>query len=226
MEQKERSFSGIPGPEIDAEQLRQSLENVLRHTADVGAPALETFTQLQQRRADRMAATAQALREKLGEEHPQVIALENTAKSLSELKTHLDTQRTRLKKWPKPRANEWMVFGTVTDVDGQPAAGLNVRVFDRDRKYDDLLGETETDENGDFSAIYHERDFAETNENLPELYVMVSDASGKTLYSTRESARFNAGKSEYFAIRLGKQSRVSSEKSRSTTKDKTSQRKS
>ena len=224
MEQKERSFSGIPGPEIDPEQLRQALENVMRHTADMGAPALETFTQLQQRRADRMAETAQALREKLGKDHPQVLELEKTAKSLSELKTHLDTQRTRLKKWPKPRANEWMIFGTVTDADGQPAAGLNVRVFDRDRKYDDLLGETETDENGDFSAIYHERDFAETNENLPELYVMISDASGKTLYSSRESARFNAGKSEYFAIRLGKQTRTTGKRSE-TEADKTIKRK-
>lgn len=230
MEQKERSFSGIPGPEVDPEQLNQLLENVLRHTAEAGAPALETFTQLQQRRADRMTETAEALRTKLGKDHPQVVALENTAKSLTELKTRMDIQRARLKNWPKPRPNEWMVFGTVTDTEGQPAPGLNVRVFDKDRKYDDLLGETETDENGDFSVIYHERDFAETRENLPELYVMVSDASGKTLYSSRENVRFDAGKSEYFAIRLGKRTRTAGKttakrKSSSTSTDETARRK-
>ncbi len=224
MEQKEQFFSGMPGPQVDPEQLNQLLENVMRHTADAGAPALETFTQLQQRRAARMTETAEALRKKLGKNHPQIAALENAAQSLTELKTHLDTQRARLKKWPKPRANEWIVFGTVTDSQGQPASGLTVRVFDRDRKYDDLLGETETDENGDFSTIYHERDFAETHENLPDLYVMVSDASGKTLYSSRENVRFEAGKSEYFAIRLGKQSRTSSKKRGSTT-DETIRRK-
>jgi hypothetical protein len=224
MEQNERFFRGTPGPQVDPEQLNQLLENMMRHTADAGAPALEMFTQLQQRRADRMAQTAEALRKKLGKDHPQVVELENTAKSLSELNTHLDTQRARLKKWPKPRANEWMVFGTVTDAEGKPAAGLNVRVFDRDRKYDDLLGETETDENGDFFAIYHERDFAETRENLPELYVMVSDASGKTLYSSQENVRFNAGKSEYFAIRLSKQTRTTNKKSESAV-DKTIKRK-
>jgi hypothetical protein len=224
MEQKEQFFSGMPGPQVDQEQLNQLLENMMRHTADAGAPALETFTQLQQRRADRMTQTAEALRTKLGKNHPQVVALENAAQSLTELKTRLDTQRARLKKWPKPRANEWTVFGTVTDAQGQPAAGLTVRVFDQDRKYDDLLGETETDENGDFSTIYHERDFAETHENLPDLYVMVSDASGKTLYSSRENVRFEAGKSEYFAIRLGKPSRTSSKK-RGSTADETIRRK-
>lgn len=226
MEQKEQFFGGIPGPQVDPEQLNQLLENMLRHTADTGAPALETFTRLQQRRADRMTEAAEALRKKLGKDHPQVVALENTAKSLGELKTRIDTQRTRLKNWPKPRANEWVVFGTVTDAQGQPAQGLTVRIFDQDRKYDDLLGETETDENGDFSAIYHERDFAETRENLPELYIMVSDASGKTLYSSQENVRFNAGKSEYFAIRLGKQTRTTSKRKSSPTDETVVRRKS
>ena len=224
MEQNEQFFRGTSGPQVDPEQLNQLLENVMRHTAEIGAPALETFTQLQQRRADRMAETAEALRAKLGKDHPQVIALEKTAKSLAELKNRADTQRARLKKWPKPRTNEWMVFGTVTDADGQPAAGLNVRVFDQDRKYDDLLGETETDENGDFSVIYHERDFTETRENLPELYVMISDASGKTLYTTRENVRFDAGKSEFFGIRLTEQTRTPRKKSDADA-DKTLKRK-
>lgn len=222
MEQKQ-SFSETPGPQVDAEQLSQALENVLRHTADLGVPALETYTKLQQRRADRMAGAAKALQKKLGKDHPRVAALENTAKSLAEINTRIEAQRERLKNWSKPRANEWMVFGTVTDAQGQPASGLTVRVFDRDRKYDDLLGETETDGNGDFSVIYHERDFAETRENLPELYVMVSDASGKTLYSSRENARFGAGRSEYFAIHLGKRTRTAGKKSSPTRK--TSKRK-
>lgn len=220
MDQNRQSFGGMPAPEVDAEQLSRDLESVLRNTADFGAPALETFAQLQQRRADRMTEVAKALRKKLGKDHPQVAALENTAKSLTELKTRLDTQRARLKKWPKPRSNEWMVFGTVIDAQGQPATGLVVRVFDRDRKYDDLLGESETDENGDFSAVYHERDFAETRENLPDLYVMVSDTAGKLLYSSRDNIRFEAGRSEYFAIRLGKRTRTTKGATRATGKTK------
>jgi hypothetical protein len=224
MVQNENFVRGTSGPQVDPAQLNQLLEGMLRHAADAGIPALETFAQLQQRRADRMAETAEVLRKKLGKDHPQVIELENTARSLSQVNAHLSTQRARLKNWPKPRPNEWMVFGTVTDAEGKPASGLTVRVFDRDRKYDDLLGETQTDENGDFSTIYHERDFAETRENLPELYVMVSDASGKLLYSSQENVRFNSGRSEYFAIRLGKPIRSTRKKSESSA-DKTIKRK-
>jgi hypothetical protein len=81
---------------------------------------------------------------------------------------------------------------------------LTVRVFDRDRKFDDLLGETETDETGDFFTVYHARDFYEKGENTPELYVMVEDAAGNELFSSRENVRPEAGQSEYFVIQLGK----------------------
>ncbi len=97
-----------------------------------------------------------------------------------------------------------MVYGRVFDAAGKPAAGLIVRVFDRDRKLDDLLGETETDANGDFHSVYHARDFYEKGENAPELYIMVEDAAGNELFSSRENVRPLAGQSEYFVIQLGK----------------------
>lgn len=202
MEQQQQFFSGMPAPEVNAEELHGALQNVLKHTAASGAPALEMFAQLQQRRAGRLTEMAATLRQKLGKDHPQVIAVENAAKSVGELKTRLDVGQARLKRWPKPRANEWVVFGTVTEAEGKPASGLTVRVFDRDRKYDDLLGETETDENGDFAVTYHERDFAEVRENLPDLYVMIQDGQGQLLYSSRNSVRYEAGRVEYFRIVL------------------------
>ena len=203
MQDKNRFVGGTSGQEVDPELLQETLFNVLKQTAQSSIQALETVTNLQQRRAERLNETAKALRKKLGEDHPDVLAIEGMAKSASELKVKISTQTKRVKNFPKLRSYEWIVFGTVRDESGQPAAGLIVRVFDRDRKYDDLLGETETDANGDFSVVYHERDFKETNENLPELYVMISDAKGALLYTSRENIRFNAGRAEYFAIRLG-----------------------
>ena len=87
-----------------------------------------------------------------------------------------------------------MVYGQVVDEAGEPLEGLRVQVCDRDRKYDDLLGDTETDEHGDFSVVYHERDFAEVGEELPELYVVVEDQGGNKLYSSRDSVRAEAGR--------------------------------
>ncbi len=208
MEENRQFIGGLPNQDIDEAQLQDALHNMLKQTAQSGGPALGVFGTLQQRRADRLNTAAKALGKEIGIDHPDVIAMQATAKSVAQMNVTMDAQTTRLKTWTKIRANEWTVFGTVISSDNKPASGMTVRVFDKDRKYDDLLGETETDENGDFSIIYHERDFKETHENFPELYVMVSDAKGNQVYSSRDSVRFNSGQSEYFAIQLGKQTRA------------------
>jgi Transthyretin-like family len=203
MEQRQEFFSGIPAPDIDPEALGQALQNVLRQATESGPPALEMLGWLQQRQADRLDEAAQMLRKKLGSEHPDVVAIENQAKAAVELKSRFEIETTRLKRWPKVRANEWVVFGTVLNAEGRPARELTVRVFDQDRKYDDLLGETTTDEAGDFAVTYHERDFAEIGEGLPELYLRVEDNRGRLLYSSRASVRYEAGRIEFFRITLG-----------------------
>jgi hypothetical protein len=178
---------------------------MLRHAAFAESEsAMQVFSQIQQRRTTRLANAAAALAQKLGPDHPDVIAVQGLAQSFDAVRARTESQLARAKRWPRPRPHEWTVFGTVTDADGKAAGGLTVRVFDRDRKLDDLLGETQTDESGDFSVVYHERDFKESKEGSAELYVMVSDARGNLVYSSRDSVRFGAGRSEYFAIRLGK----------------------
>lgn len=205
MEQNGRLIGGMPAQTGDDAQLQTALDQMLKQTTLGSAPALGILSQLQQRRAARLDAAAKGLGRELGMDHPDVIAIQKTAQSVEQLNAKINTQSAQLKSWPRTHANEWLVFGTVVTADDKPAAGFTVRVYDRDRKYDDLLGETETDANGAFSVVYHERDFKESNENLPELYVMVKDAKGTQVYSSRDNVRFNAGQSEYFAIRLGQQ---------------------
>jgi hypothetical protein len=206
MEQNQQFSSQNPGPQVDPAQLQDLLQSMLHQSAAAGGPALSMFSKLQERRATRLADSIKVISEKFGKKHPDAVAMQTLAGSMAGLKTQIDSQAAHLKSWPKPRPNEWIVFGTVTDAKDEAVGGLTVRVFDKDRKLDDLLGETNTDENGTFSIVYHERDFKETGENLPDLYVMVSDSAGKLVYSTRDRIRFEAGKSEYFAIRLGKRS--------------------
>jgi hypothetical protein len=203
MDNNKQTVSGIPLPPIDPAQLQDNLQSTMSQGAQAGAPTLETFTAFQQRRATRMTAIAGALGAVAGTTNADVVAIQGQVEAISVLKTHVETQAQRVSRWPKPRPNEWIVFGTVTNADGSPAPGLRVRIFDKDRKYDDLLGDTESDVNGDFWATYHARDFQETGENFPDLYVMVTDASGAVVYSSRDNVRYEAGRSEYFDIRLG-----------------------
>jgi hypothetical protein len=213
MEKREKFISGLPEEEVDGEKLQDALQNMLKQTANEGAPALGMFAQLQKRRATRLDVAAKGLSKELGKDHPDVVMIQDTAKTVGQLNSRLDTQSARMKTWRKARPNEWVVFGTVVNAENKPVSGLVVRLYDRDRKYDDFLGESETDANGDFSIIYHERDFMESGENLPELYVTISDSKGKEVYSSRDNVRFNSGRSEYFAIRLGKAGRTAATKS-------------
>lgn len=188
----------------DPQLLQEALQNAHQQAIQAGAPALKTFSQLQERRATRVNLIAKALKEKLGQEHLDVVTMTDFANRLVALKTDLAEQVTRLQSWPTPGPKEWLVCGTVTDEQGKLAAGMTVRVFDRNRKFDDLLGKTSTDASGGFSISYPEKLFKKVRSELPDLYLMVSYAKGNTLYTSKDSIRFASGRSEYFAIGLTK----------------------
>ena len=205
-----------PFDQLSEAEIRKQLDKVAADAAKTGAPAISTFARFQEERAGRLNKSLKQIKKDLGQEHPDYIATRAAAENAGAMNMQFLTQSARIKSRPLPKAHEWVVFGQVLDASGTPVKGLTVRVFDRDRKYDDLLGETETDENGDFSVTYHERDFRETGEQLPELYVLVSDARGGELYTTRDNVRFRAGRSEYFLIRLGKTARAAKPRRKTT----------
>jgi len=188
--------------EFTPDDVKTALDAFVDRSSDAAVPIMESFAELQEKRATRLADAEARLKEHLGEDDPRVTALRQSAFAAEGLKRSLRTTAVRDDRLPKLRAQEWMVFGRVLDSGGRPVVGVTVRVFDRDRKYDDLLGETETDEYGDFSVVYHERVFAEAGEDLPELYVMVEDQRGNLLYSSRDEIRYEAGRAEYFHVVL------------------------
>jgi len=203
--------------EIPFAEVKASTDRLMQHAAEAAAPALAQLAQWQQARANQLAAATERLKAALGPDHPRVQALARAAASTSAFQHLLNGEAVRAARRPKVEANEWLVFGRVFDPQGSPVPGLRVRVFDRDRKYDDLLGDTTTDEYGDFAVKYHERDFAEVGEGLPELYVMVSDSAGAELYSSRDSVRYESGRGEYFEIVLPAAPRSTAQKPKTRT---------
>jgi hypothetical protein len=171
-------------------------------TASSAAPSLTEIAGDEDKRSARLARASERLASLLGEDHPRVAALTTEARYSDVSKRALETTATRIERRPPLKEHEWAVYGQVRDASGEPVEGLRVRVFDRDRKFDDLLGDETTDEFGDFSAVYHQRDFEEVGEGLPELYVMVEDAKGDLLYSSEDELRVQPGRAEYFDIVL------------------------
>ena len=202
METNQTFDAKFAGADISEAEVKSKMDNFTAQASRSSAPALNVFAQVQQRRAQRLEAAAGSLETVLGSDHPQVLVLKQSAVSAGDFNAYYTAQAARVDKRPKLHENEWMVYGRVIDAAGNPAVGLTVRVFDRDRKLDDLLGITETDESGDFFVVYHARDFFEVGENAPELYLMVEDESGKMLFSSRNNVRPQAGQSEYFSIQL------------------------
>lgn len=100
-------------------------------------------------------------------------------------------------------SDAFSVCGQVVDADGKPVAGVLVRVYDKDVKYDDLLGAALTNAKGEFKVIYHSRDFSEGEERA-DLYFVVLDADEKELLSTADRVMFDADRDASVTLKLPK----------------------
>jgi hypothetical protein len=146
--------------DLPLEPIKTALDSFFAQVDEANAASLEQFAQLQQRRATRFKAVETRLTDSLGEDDPQVVALREAAAAAESLKQSLETTAIRAKRRPQITAKDWMVFGTVSNSNRDPVSGVSVRVFDRDGLLDGLLGETQTDEYGDFALVYHESDLS------------------------------------------------------------------
>jgi len=98
--------------------------------------------------------------------------------------------------------NDWVVKGWVADENDKPMPGLTVSLFDRDLFFDDYLGTTKTDENGNFEFIYRTEGFKDLLDKNPDLYLKVLDKKGKPLFLSKKAVKCGAGRIEVFNIKL------------------------
>lgn len=101
-------------------------------------------------------------------------------------------------------ADTFRISGTVVEEGtGRPLPNLQVRAYDRDLLYSDLLGSAVTDARGGYALSYTGDDFRELFEKRPDIYLEVVDpASGETIYTSEEAVRWGAGRDEVFRIEI------------------------
>jgi hypothetical protein len=84
-----------------------------------------------------------------------------------------------------------------------PKSGLCVRAFDKDIVFDDPVGDTVTNERGEFFLEFTEEAFRDVWEQRPDLYLRIFDAGGtKLLVTTEREVRWHARPIEHFEIEV------------------------
>lgn len=98
---------------------------------------------------------------------------------------------------------KYKVSGQIQEVEsGLGVPGIIVKAYDKDRLFDDLLGEVLTDADGNFLIEYDEKKFGRLFQDTPDVYITLKTVSGKTIYTTEGAIRFNAKPHEVFLIKL------------------------
>lgn len=153
-------------------------------------------------RMARHAVAAVRLAQALGTDNDEARSLRESVRSDDGQRVTLRRRSERERRRPTVKPGERWVQGRVLHADGRPAR-VQVRLFDRDRRNDDFLGEASTDEFGDFSiGPFHERDFRDEGEEAPLLYVIVYGPRREVLHDGKDDARPLRGQVEYLEIAL------------------------
>jgi hypothetical protein len=105
---------------------------------------------------------------------------------------------------PVAQAGVWTVRGRVADKKGNGLGELIVSLYDKDFFFDDRLGQTETDVNGEFEISYRTEDFRDLIERKPDIYLKVFDQEGNELYSSKKKYRFASGRVEIVNVVINK----------------------
>lgn len=86
---------------------------------------------------------------------------------------------------------------------GAGVPGLEVRAYDRDLLFDDLLGGAGTDADGRFEISYGVDDFRDLFEARPDVYLDVYAPPGRLLLSTSDAIRWGASGDERIDLEVG-----------------------
>lgn len=182
--------------------LRTAVAATRGFVADDDERLLDVFAGVQRARAERQEQRRQLLVERLGADHPDVQALTRRRARTVAVGEEVRGLARRSTGAGSVKPHEIRVAGQVVGDDGSPLAGVRVRLYDRDVVDDDLLADVTTDEAGGYSAVFHARDFHESGEEEPELYVVLDDARGSRLADTRARVARESGVASMLRIVL------------------------
>ena len=101
------------------------------------------------------------------------------------------------------QGNGFSVRGRVVLLEDRTGVfGLTVVVYDKDHLFDDRLGSTITNDEGEFVVPYREWDFRDFVEKKPDLYINVLDHNGHLVYSSENAVLWDADRVTDFSVTI------------------------
>ncbi len=160
------------------------------------------FAGVQHAREVRLDEARERLTETLGADHPDVVALTDLVEAAQRYSALSSDLLERIRCAPRVRPHELVLSGEVVDRAGRPLPGLRVRLYARDDKHDDLLGDDRSDARGAFHFVFPAGDRRGPGAERPALYVSVDAPDGRRLADTREQAVPQSGSLRFLRIEL------------------------
>ena len=193
-------------PKHDTTSFGPAASDLVDHvrSALAGKPEamLGTAASVMEARARRLATSEARLAEQLGADHPRVADLRRRRSVIEAADVSLRREIESKAEETPLRSGEWLATGRIVDERGAPLTGFRVVVLDEDLGPDDPLGDEVVDDEGEWRAEYHERDFSDEKDVVPNLKVLVFDRSGRQVFETPEAVPANASRRNRFEIAL------------------------
>jgi hypothetical protein len=184
--------------QISLSEILQALQD---HVADADllrAAGLEGLQGIRAVKAIGMQRELIRLGEKLGDQHPRVLALTDALalnqSFIRDLSVEIDRAKTQV---PTVNRDTWVVHGFVHKQDGTGVPALTVMLYDSQGLRAKDVDYAYTDERG-----YFKLEYGKVSDSSVSLYLRITDGQGRLLFRDDFSLTPTAGKVDYREIVL------------------------
>jgi hypothetical protein len=136
-------------------------------------------------------------------QHPESLKISEPGKKYVDMildKEILKPVKTAREPGPPPAT--WEVKGKITDENDNSIKDLTVSLYDKENRFDNILGTTVTGEDGTFIFTYPTGKLQDLIKANPDIYLKVLVKKGKPIYSSEKAVKCEPGRIEVFNIKI------------------------
>jgi hypothetical protein len=129
-------------------------------------------------------------------------ALKSQLAFFSSLSDGLDELSVNEDHLPKPTPDTFVIRGRITDPKGRPVKNLQLKITDPQGTIKDRIHPVVSDAQGYFMLTLRSAELPDLVQNKTDLFISVTDASGREVFKPAEAVRLEPGKVANFSATL------------------------